>query len=105
MEARQGGSSDAKAAVVSHAGKAKRLEAVLHAALVDGGFRCDRRTPDRDVYVHCAEPLEAALDRPGLPGLPVAVTLLDEESGRAVGMAAKPDALRVLLGRVVPVRR
>jgi len=86
---------------VSLAGKTRRTEAVLHAALVDGGFYVNQRTPARDEYLHRSAPVQAVLDRTGFPRLPVAVTLLDEATGRSVGMAAKPDRLRILLDRVL----
>lgn len=77
----------------------------MHTALIDNGYRADPDHPEnegntRRVYLHCARPLAARLERIGLPHLPVAVTVIDEKTGRAVGMASKPDRLRILLERI-----
>lgn len=80
-----------------------RLEAMMHALLVDHGYRLDHDNPDagptRRVYYHLTGAAHARLERIDHPDLAVAVTVLDERTGRPVGMAAKPERLRVLLER------
>lgn len=82
----------------------RRLEAMMHALLFDHGYRADPDHPEagpaRRVYYHLTAPgVQAWLERIGQPRLPVAVTVLDKR-GAALGMAASPERLRVLLERM-----
>lgn len=75
---------------------------MFHVALFDAGYRrhgpsC---TPASQRYFHLTRPLAATIDRVGIPTLPVAVTVMDEGTRRAVGMADTPAMLRALLRRL-----